>query len=163
MFGRLLEQLIRHLSNTELLDNAGEFPPNVEMIRRLENALRNGTPISESDLSFYLHELAEAEIISNLIDNNATVRELVAQGYPLNILITDPTLDRTWLLGQNINSLPPEIRRDLLYHYGHEAALDQYQVSRYSLYAPEVVESNPNDLDDSGFVEFWRAAGTTGD
>ncbi len=42
------------------------YQPNVDMIRRLENAMKNGEKITGADASFYMHELAESYIMEDL-------------------------------------------------------------------------------------------------
>jgi hypothetical protein len=54
-----------HLSKPEFLDDAGRiYPVNALMLDRLEAALAAGSPVRSGDLSFYLHELAEAELMA---------------------------------------------------------------------------------------------------
>ena len=42
------------------------YQPNVDMINRLENAMKNGEKIKGADASFYMHELAESHMMKDL-------------------------------------------------------------------------------------------------
>ncbi len=57
---RLVEQ---HLAQFE--EFPGEFPQNWAMLNRLKTALAQESAISGADLSFYYHELKEAEFMAN--------------------------------------------------------------------------------------------------
>ncbi len=50
-------------------NHIGQFdavPENIEMIKRLETALKNGEKISGADASFYMHEVAESTMMKEL-------------------------------------------------------------------------------------------------
>jgi hypothetical protein len=47
------------------LERFGDAPENTAMINRIENALRNGQPITGADASFYMHEIAESTMMQN--------------------------------------------------------------------------------------------------
>ncbi len=57
---RLVEQ---HLAQFE--EFPGEFPQNQAMLNRLKSALTQECEISGADLSFYYHELKEAELMAS--------------------------------------------------------------------------------------------------
>lgn len=57
---RIVEQ---HLAQFE--EFPGEFPQNEAMLDRLRSALAEGREISGADLSFYYHELKEAELMAS--------------------------------------------------------------------------------------------------
>lgn len=57
---RIVEQ---HLAQFE--EFPGEFPQNKAMLDRLKRALIDGQKISGADLSFYYHELKEAELMAS--------------------------------------------------------------------------------------------------
>ncbi|WP_252251031.1 hypothetical protein [Clostridium sp. ZBS13] len=42
------------------------YQPNVDMINRLENAMKNSEKITRADASFYMHELAESHMMKDL-------------------------------------------------------------------------------------------------
>ncbi|MEC4984030.1 MAG: hypothetical protein SAJ37_18905 [Oscillatoria sp. PMC 1068.18] len=97
---RILEE---HLSKFE--EFPGEFPENVAMLDRLRNALATGEEIFGADLSFYYHELKEAEFMAS----------------------------------------------GLSYYEAHQAALNFYQVSNFSLYHPEIIKTFPERFNQSWF------------
>lgn len=57
---KIVEQ---HLAQFEVFP--GEFPQNGAMLNRLNRALVEGLEISGADLSFYYHELKEAELMAS--------------------------------------------------------------------------------------------------
>jgi len=48
------------------IDQFETYQPNVDMINRLENAMKNGEKITGADASFYMHELAESHMMKDL-------------------------------------------------------------------------------------------------
>ena len=55
----------RHLAKPIFLEEGAIAPENARMIERLRTALTEGRPITETDASFYFHELHEADLMDN--------------------------------------------------------------------------------------------------
>lgn len=153
-----LDNVIKHLGS-EWIDNGLDDPANQAMIKRLESALENGTPISGADLSFYRHELAEAEILDDIVKRDPKISDLVNDDYPLNWIVYDEEkikqIIENNLLDIPSSELPSDIRRSILYNYAHEKSLDQYNVSRYSVYHPDVLEAT-REYWSNVYFEFWK-------
>jgi len=64
---------------TEHLAQFGEYGPNAAMLERLQEALSAGRAISGADLSFYLHELTEAELMGQGLTYEAAHAQALAQ------------------------------------------------------------------------------------
>jgi hypothetical protein len=61
-----VNKIEQHLSKPMFLgDNGLIAPENARMIERLRTALIEGRPITETDASFYFHELYEADLMDN--------------------------------------------------------------------------------------------------
>lgn len=92
----------------EHLAQFGEYAPNTMMIQRLEAALEGGELLTGADANFYLHELYEAEMMSQGLD----------------------------------------------YEAAHQAALDFYSHSPFSLYAAEVIQALPEYFN-VNWLRYW--------
>ena len=148
-------EIIRQHLNSPYLDEALSDPINVAMLKRLQKSFDEGTPISGADLSFYLHEQEQFQIMQEVLVQNITLREM-AESYPLEVIAFDnaDNIKQNDLLDVPLSDLPEGVRKEAQYRYAHEKAIDHYQVSRYSLYAPEVISRNPGQFSDRWF-EFW--------
>ena len=93
--------------------------------------------------------------MQQVLDQNITLREMT-ESYPLEVIAFDYTgkIRQNDLLDVPLSELPENMRTEAQYKYAHEKALDHYQVSRYSLYDPEVISRNPTHFSDRWF-EFW--------
>ena len=78
------------------------------MLSRLQNALKNGSSLIGADASFYMHEMAEAHMMT----------------------------------------------KGMAYESAHAAALQMYQVSPFSVYAPEVISAMPQFFNQN-WTNFW--------
>ncbi|MFY0517965.1 hypothetical protein ACOMCU_09035 [Lysinibacillus sp. UGB7] len=63
-----------------LSENFGDYPENLAMIKRLENALANKQKISGADASFYLHEVSESTMMKKGVDYD-TAHEMAIKKY----------------------------------------------------------------------------------
>jgi hypothetical protein len=141
------------------LDRMGHSASNDRMLERLEEALQQGRDISDGDLNFYLHELAESEIMDNLISQNPTLSSLLDE-YPLE------TLARYEYEMKIIRDLPPSTRLSVLqqvdrdiynlitWAYSHQKALDRYNASPFSLYPPEIYRDFPQEWGPD-YQDYW--------
>ncbi|MEK3964567.1 hypothetical protein [Paenibacillus sp. FSL H7-0323] len=66
-----------------LSQNFGDFPENLAMIKRLEDALANKKKISGADSSFYMHEVSESTMMKKGIDYD-TAHEMALQKYDVS-------------------------------------------------------------------------------
>ena len=66
-----------------LSQNFGDFPENLAMIKRLEEALANNKKISGADASFYMHEVSESTMMKKGIDYD-TAHEMALQKYDVS-------------------------------------------------------------------------------
>ena len=109
-----IEAIRQHLSRPEF---GGLTGYNQRMLERLEDALRGGEQITGGDLSFFLHELAEAEIMKDLSLRNPTIGELLKE-YPARILDWHESYDLPNLEPNiRLNDLPPDVRWDMTYNH----------------------------------------------
>jgi hypothetical protein len=96
-----LAQVVEHLAQF------GEYAPNTMMIERLQAALDAGEVLTGADENFYLHELYEAEMMSQGMGDAA-----------------------------------------------HQAALDFYSHSPFSLYHPDVIQALP-EFFNANWLRYW--------